>query len=87
MTEEKLIQEAEFEEIEETPTSTTEVKNTDTLIPEGTKLDNGVVIYTTEDGSVYHSLVGKVTLKDAVFYKEYLAKVTEELWQSVTGGE
>lgn len=74
---EKNIQEGVFEEIEKEE----EVKEsvTENTKEEETAVRNGVLVYTDSNSNVGYSYIGDVTLKDMVFFKEYLSFITEKL--------
>lgn len=73
---EKNIQEGVFEEVDGTEEVTEEVKES---VEEETSVRNGVLVYTDSNSNVGYSYIGDVTLKDMVFFKEYLSFVTEKL--------
>lgn len=74
---EKNIQEGVFEEIEKEEEVKESVK--EEIKEEETAVRNGVLVYTDSNSNVAYSYIGDVTLKDMVFFKEYLSFITEKL--------
>lgn len=78
---EKNIQEGVFEEVEEVKEVKEAVKESveEETKEEETAVRNGVLVYTDSNSNVGYSYIGEVTLKDMVFFKEYLSFITEKL--------
>lgn len=65
-----------FEEVEELKEDAVQEESTEE------KVNDGVVIYQTKDGSLGYNFIGEPTIKDVTYYLRLLEEITNDLWKA-----